>query len=45
VRLAGRVYARSILHTGPRLRLRDVWRGRTTARSSAPDAGTHPATP
>ena len=28
VRLAGRVYVRAILHTGPTLKLREVWRGR-----------------
>ena len=32
VQLGGRIYARAILHTGPRLRLRDAWRGPTTPR-------------
>ncbi|MGZ4595025.1 MAG: ABC transporter permease [Actinomycetes bacterium] len=32
--LGGRVYAHAILHTGPRLRLRDTWRGAMTSRTS-----------
>ena len=31
VQLAGRVYTRAILHSGPALSLRDLWRDRTTA--------------
>jgi hypothetical protein len=31
VQLAGRVYTRAILHSGPALSLRDIWRGSTTS--------------
>ncbi len=41
VQIAGYVYTRAILHTGPTLRLRDVWRG-TDTPGPAPDAGTAP---
>ncbi|MGD9705184.1 MAG: ABC transporter permease [Acidimicrobiia bacterium] len=43
VQFGGRVYAGAILHTGPTLRLRDAWSGRTTPRAIAPDASTRPA--
>jgi ABC-2 type transport system permease protein len=39
VQLGGRIYARAILHTGPRLRLRDAWRGPTTPRPGPGDGG------
>jgi ABC-2 type transport system permease protein len=46
VRLAGRVYTSAILHSGPALSLRDIWRSRTAsggaARASARDAGARP---
>ena len=35
VQLGGRVYTRAILHSGPTLRLWDVWRGGTSRRSGA----------
>lgn len=34
VELGGRVYARAILHSGPALKLRDVWRGEPAAGDS-----------
>jgi ABC-2 type transport system permease protein len=37
---AGRVYAGSILHTGPTLKLRDAWRHATTPRPGAAEPGT-----
>ena len=40
VRLAGRVYTRAILHSGPALSLRDIWRG-----SAASDPGASGASP
>jgi ABC-2 type transport system permease protein len=41
VQLAGRVYTRAILHSGPALSLRDVWRDRTASRAGT--GGTAPA--
>ena len=38
--LAGRVYTSAILHSGPALSLRDVWRGRTAPGRSATEAST-----
>jgi len=38
VQLAGRVYTRAILHAGPALSLRDVWRDRTASGSGAAGA-------
>ncbi len=45
VQLAGRVYTRAILHSGPALSLRDVWRDRAAARAGATGAGTRHAAP
>jgi len=42
VHLAGRIYTSSILHTGPALSLRDVWR-RRTASAGAIEASAHDA--
>jgi ABC-2 type transport system permease protein len=39
VDLGGRMYARAILHTGPRLRLRDVWRRPPTPGPGPGDGG------
>ena len=36
----GRVYTSSILHTGPKLGLRDAWRRTTTPRPGAPEPST-----
>jgi ABC-2 type transport system permease protein len=35
VQFGGRVYAGAILHTGPKLKLRDAWRGTTASGSNA----------
>jgi ABC-2 type transport system permease protein len=45
VQLAGRVYTSAILHTGPALSLRDVWRGRTAPSRGATGAGARQAAP
>ena len=47
VQLAGRVYTRAILHSGPALSLRDLWRDRTASggvatRTAAPNAKASP---
>ena len=34
--LGGRVYARAVLHSGPTLRLRDVWRGEPVRETGTP---------
>ena len=39
VQLAGRIYANSILHGGPRLSLKDAWRSTAAAGPSAAKAG------
>lgn len=41
--LAGRVYTRAILHSGPALSLRDVWRDRTTSGGAATGTGAREA--
>ena len=43
--LAGRVYTRAILHSGPALSLRDVWRGSAASGPGARGAGTREAEP
>jgi ABC-2 type transport system permease protein len=43
--LAGRVYTRAILHSGPALSLRDVWRGSAASGPRASEAGTREAAP
>ena len=48
--LAGRVYTGGVLHTGPRLKLRDAWRRATTVSPGEPSTGavhtgTWPPTP
>ena len=43
--LAGRVYTRAILHSGPALSLRDVWRDRTAPGRGVSGAGTREAEP
>jgi ABC-2 type transport system permease protein len=43
--LAGRVYTRAILHSGPALSLRDVWRASAASGPGASGAGTHEAAP
>ena len=43
--LAGRVYTRAILHSGPALSLRDVWRGSAVSGPGARGAGTREAAP
>jgi ABC-2 type transport system permease protein len=45
VQLAGRVYTSAILHSGPALSLRDVWRGRTASGHGATGAGARQAAP
>ena len=45
VQLAGRVYTRAILHSGPALSLRDVWRGSAASGPGASGAGTGEAEP
>jgi len=39
VQVAGRIYTRAILHSGPALSLRDVWRGSAAPGSGASGAG------
>jgi ABC-2 type transport system permease protein len=43
--LAGRVYPRAILHSGPALSLRDVWRNSAASGPGASGAGTREAAP
>ncbi|HEY1325265.1 MAG TPA: ABC transporter permease, partial [Streptosporangiaceae bacterium] len=43
--LAGRVYTRAILHSGPALSLRDVWRGSAATGPGASGAGAREAAP
>ena len=43
--LAGRVYTRAILHSGPSLSLRDVWRGSAASGPGVSGAGTREARP
>jgi ABC-2 type transport system permease protein len=43
--LAGRVYTRAILHSGPALSLRDVWRGSAASGPDVSGAGTREAEP
>jgi hypothetical protein len=43
VRLAGRVYVRAILHTGPTLKLREVWRGRAEGQGAVTSSGVESA--
>lgn len=43
--LAGRVYTRAILHSGPALSLRDAWRGKAASGPGASGAGTRQAAP
>jgi ABC-2 type transport system permease protein len=43
--LAGRVYTRAILHTGPALSLRDVWRGSAASGPGVSAAGPREAEP
>jgi ABC-2 type transport system permease protein len=45
VQLAGRVYTRAILHGGPALSLRDVWRGGAASSAGMSGAGTREAAP
>jgi ABC-2 type transport system permease protein len=45
VQLAGRVYTRAILHSGPALSLRDVWRVSTASGPGVSGAGTPEAGP
>jgi ABC-2 type transport system permease protein len=45
VQLAGRVYARAILHSGPALTLRDIWRGKAASDPGPSGAGTREAAP
>ena len=43
--LAGRVYTRAILHSGPSLSLRDIWRDSAASGSGVSGAGTSEAGP
>jgi ABC-2 type transport system permease protein len=43
--LAGRVYTRAILHSGPALSLRDIWRGRPASGPGPSGAGTREGGP
>ena len=43
VRLAGRLYTNAILHSGPRLSLRQAWQGTTATRPSTTSAQAHAA--
>lgn len=45
VQLAGRVYTRAILHSGPALSLRDIWRDKTATRVGTSGADTAEAAP
>jgi ABC-2 type transport system permease protein len=45
VRLAGRVYTRAILHSGPALSLRDAWRDKAASGPGTSGAGTRQVAP
>ena len=45
VQLAGRVYTRAILHSGPALSLRDIWRGSAASGPGPSGASTREAGP
>ena len=45
VQLAGRVYTRAILHSGPALSLRDIWRGKAASGPGPSGASTREAAP
>ena len=45
VQLAGRVYTRAILHSGPALSLRDIWRGKAASGPSTSGASTREGGP
>jgi ABC-2 type transport system permease protein len=45
VQLAGRVYTRAILHSGPALSLRDIWRDKAASGPGPSGAGTRQAAP
>ena len=45
VQLAGRVYTRAILHSGPALSLRDIWRGKAVSGPGTSGASTREAAP
>jgi ABC-2 type transport system permease protein len=45
VQLAGRVYTRAILHSGPALSLRDIWRDKAASGPGTSGAGTRKAAP
>jgi ABC-2 type transport system permease protein len=45
VQLAGRVYTRAILHSGPALSLRDIWQDKAASGPGTSGAGTREATP
>jgi ABC-2 type transport system permease protein len=45
VQLAGRVYTRAILHSGPALSLREAWRDKAASRAGLSGAGTAEAGP
>jgi ABC-2 type transport system permease protein len=45
VQLAGRVYTRAILHSGPALGLREAWRDKAASRAGLSGAGTAEAGP
>ena len=45
VQLAGRVYSRAILHAGPALSLRDIWRDKAASGPGTSGTGTRQAVP
>jgi hypothetical protein len=45
VKLAGRVYTRAILHSGPALSLRDIWRGKAASGPGTSGVSTREAAP
>jgi ABC-2 type transport system permease protein len=45
VQLAGRVYTRAILHSGPALSLRDIWRGKSASGPGTSGASTREGGP
>jgi ABC-2 type transport system permease protein len=45
VQLAGRVYTRAVLHSGPALSLRDIWRDKAASGPGTSGAGTRQAAP
>jgi hypothetical protein len=45
VQLAGRVYTRAILHSGPALSLRDIWRDKAASGPGTSGTGTREAAP